>query len=219
MTHTTARSTRVGRPRRRRTALAVVAPVLAVSVLALAGCGSNSSSSSSASNGSGSTGMTVAVSDTPSGDVLTTSSGRTLYVSDQEKNKVLCASGACQAIWNPLTVPSGDQPSAPAKVASQLSTLKRPDGSQQVTLDGRPLYTFSFDHSAGDVNGDGQTDSFDGVDFSWHAATPTGKAAAAPGSGSSPSPYGKGGDNDGDSSGTSSSTSRGNSSGNSGYGY
>jgi predicted lipoprotein with Yx(FWY)xxD motif len=200
-----------GRRRGRRTAFAVVAPAAAVAVLALAGCGSNGSSSSSAGGGtSGSTGMTVAVSDTSSGDVLTTSGGRTLYISDQEKNKVLCASGACEAIWTPLTVPSGDKPSAPAKVASQLSTVKRPDGSQQVTLDGRPLYTFSFDHSSGDVNGDGQKDSFDGVDFSWHAATPTGKAATAPGSGSSPSPYGKGGDNDGDSSGNSSS---------SGYGY
>jgi predicted lipoprotein with Yx(FWY)xxD motif len=137
--------------------------------------------------------MTVSVSDTSSGDVLTTSDGKTLYFSDQERNKVLCDSGACQAIWTPLTVSSGDQPSAPGTVGSELTTLKRSDGSEQVALDGRPLYTFSFDHSAGDVNGDGQKDSFDGIDFTWHAATPIGKAPAAPSGGSTTqSPYDNG---------------------------
>jgi len=199
MTSKTAPSTRVRRhQKRRRTALAVVAPAAVLSVLALAGCGSNGSSSTSGSSDvSGSTGMTVSVSDTSSGDVLTNSAGRTLYFSDQEKNKVLCDSGACEAIWTPLTVSSGDKPSAPGKLAGQLTTVNRSDGSAQVALDGRPLYTFSFDHSAGDVNGNGQKDSFDGTDFTWHAATPTGKAPAAPSSGTSESPYDEGGDSGG----------------------
>ena len=47
-----------------------------------------------------------------------------------------------------------------------------------MTLAGRPLYTFSFDHAAGQVNGDGQQDSFDGTDFTWHLATPAGETAA-----------------------------------------
>lgn len=188
-THTSTRT------RRRRTALAMAAPAVAIGLLALAGCGSNSSAStaSNGSNMSGSTGMTVSVSDTSAGDVLTTSDGKTLYFSDQEKKKVLCDSGACQAIWTPLTVSSGDQPTGPTKVAPELSTLERSDGSEQVALDGRPLYTFSFDHSTGDVNGDGQRDSFDGIDFTWHAATPTGKTPAAPSGGSTTqSPYDNG---------------------------
>jgi predicted lipoprotein with Yx(FWY)xxD motif len=98
----------------------------------------------------------VRVSNTSSGDVLTTSDGRTLYFSDQEKNKVLCVSAACQAIWTPLTVLPGAKPSAPGKLAGELTTLKRSDGSEQVGLGGRPLYTFSFDHGAGDVNGSGR---------------------------------------------------------------
>lgn len=56
--------------------------------------------------------------------------------------------------------------------------MQRPDGSSQVAFDGQPLYTFSFDRSAGQVNGDGEADSFDGVDFTWHAARPTGAAPA-----------------------------------------
>jgi predicted lipoprotein with Yx(FWY)xxD motif len=61
------------------------------------------------------------------------------------------------------------------QVESELGTVMRPDGSTQVALGGRPLYTFSFDHDPGQVNGDGTTDSFDGTDFVWHVATPTGQ--------------------------------------------
>ena len=83
-----------------------------------------------------------------------------------------------EAIWIPLTVTSGQQPSAPDELSGELGTVQRPDGSSQVALDGQPLYTFSFDNDAGDANGDGEEDSFDGVDFTWHVATPTGEAPA-----------------------------------------
>src|SRR5699024_6257343 len=88
-------------------------------------------------------------------------------------------------IWAPLTVTAQQRPTAPSGVAEDLGTIERGDGSEQVTFDGKPLYTFSFDHGSGQVNGNGQSDSFDGTDFTWHAATPDG---AAPASGSSESP-------------------------------
>jgi predicted lipoprotein with Yx(FWY)xxD motif len=96
----------------------------------------------------------------------------------------LCNSGACQAIWTPLTVSAGQTPTAPGKVASHLTTVKDANGSEQVAFNGRPLYTFSFDHSAGQANGNGQQDAFDGTKFTWHAATPAG-AATTGGSGTS----------------------------------
>jgi predicted lipoprotein with Yx(FWY)xxD motif len=177
-----------------------VLPLMTVAVLALAGCGSNSSGSTTARDagqGSGqSSGKVVAVSDSGGRDVLVDSQGKALYFSDEEKaGKVLCTSGACNAIWAPLTVPGKNSLSAPRTLSSKLGTVARPDGSTQVTLDGRPLYTFSFDHSAGEVNGDGQQDSFDGTHFTWHVATPSGPMAAAhsPSSSSSSSPYGGGG--------------------------
>jgi len=153
-------------------------PAVAIVAMTLAGCGSDSDSSTDSGDTSGSTGMTVSTRDAGDGQVLTTSDGRTLYVSDQEKGKVLCASSACEAIWIPLTISSGQQPSAPEALAGELGTVQRPDGSPQVALDGQPLYTFSFDNNAGDANGDGEADSFDGVDFTWHVATPTGEAPA-----------------------------------------
>jgi predicted lipoprotein with Yx(FWY)xxD motif len=117
--------------------------------------------------------------------VLATADGRTLYESEQENGTVLCKSSACTAIWVPLTVAAGQKPTAPGQVTGMLSTVMRPDGTAQVALDGKPLYTFSIDQGAGQLKGDGQRDSFDGTDFTWHLATATGGSAPAP---SAPAP-------------------------------
>lgn len=153
--------------------------------LAAAGCGALLlAGCSNGSGGSNAGGTTVAVRSTSSGRVLVTSAGRTLYQSDQEKaaGRVLCASSACEAIWTPLTVPVGQQPSAPSGVKDALSVVTRPDGKRQVEYRGAPLYTFSFDHTAGDINGNGTKDSFDGTDFTWHAATAAGSVSGGNGS-------------------------------------
>jgi predicted lipoprotein with Yx(FWY)xxD motif len=157
--------------------------VVTAGLLMLAACGSGGGTAAVASTAS-SSGTTVTVRDSGGMHVLATSSGRTLYVSDQEKGKALCTSGACNAIWAPLTVTGGQKPTASGGVADDLTTMKLADGTRQVAFDGHPLYTFSFDHGSGQVNGDGQTDSFDGTDFTWHAATPTG-SDSTPKSGSS----------------------------------
>jgi predicted lipoprotein with Yx(FWY)xxD motif len=156
---------------------------VAAGLLLLTACGSGGGTATATSPGS-SSGMTVTVRDVGGMKVLTTSSGRTLYFSDQENGKVLCTSGACNAIWAPLTVTAGQKLTAAAGVTDDLTTLKLPDGTRQVAFDGEPLYTFSYDHGAGQANGDGKTDSFDGTDFTWHAATPTG-SGSTPSSGSS----------------------------------
>jgi Secreted repeat of unknown function len=40
-----------------------------------------------------------------------------------------------------------------------------------VIYQGKPLYTFTLDNSAGHAGGNGVTDSFAGMTFTWHAAT------------------------------------------------
>jgi predicted lipoprotein with Yx(FWY)xxD motif len=151
-------------------------PALAVGILALSACSSGGDTSSAAQDTGSSGARTVMVKDTDAGEVLANSSGRTLYFSEQEKNKVLCTSGACGAIWTPLTLSGGDRPRVAGELAKHMTTIKRPDGTSQVAYGGRPLYTFSFDHGAGEVNGEGIKDTFDGTEFVWRAATPTGAA-------------------------------------------
>ena len=88
-----------------------------------------------------------------------------LYSPDQEANgKVLCT-GACESFWKPLE-PGTGAPTAESGVA-RLAVIMRPDGSQQVTDDGKPLYTFSED-SPGKVTGNDFSDDFGGQQFTWH---------------------------------------------------
>jgi predicted lipoprotein with Yx(FWY)xxD motif len=178
----------------RRQLLAVLGAALGAVVLA--GCGSSagssgatspgsSSSGDAGSSGSTSAGTTVAERAAGSGSVLVDGQQRTLYVSDQERDAVLCRSASCTEIWVPLTVAGGAKPTGPAELGSHLGTLARPDGTRQVTLDGRPLYTFSLDHGPGDTHGDGQQDDFGGTHFSWHRATPAGPSSSPSSSDSS----------------------------------
>ena len=46
--------------------------------------------------------------------------------------------------------------------------ITRPDGTKQVTDDGKPLYTFTED-SKGKVTGNDFSDDFNGQQFTWHA--------------------------------------------------
>ena len=87
-----------------------------------------------------------------------------VYTSDQEANGTIRCTGACTAIWIPVT-----SKSAASDLSGKLGTVKRPDGTRQVTLDGRPLYRFAEDSEDGKATGDGVKDSFGGVQFTWHA--------------------------------------------------
>lgn len=111
--------------------------------------------------------------------VLTNAAGRTLYVSDQESGgKALCTTSDCTAIWVPLT--ASGQPTGPSSVSGRLGTVTRADGKTQVSLDGKPLYTFSFDHAAGQATGDGKQDAFGGTSFTWHVAVAGGTSGGTP---------------------------------------
>jgi predicted lipoprotein with Yx(FWY)xxD motif len=151
-----------------RTYSALVALAAAV-VFALAACGGGSSDSMPAAAG-GETVLVEAVDGV--GDVLVDAQGDALYSPDQEAGgKVLCTD-ACTSIWVPLTLPDGDQPTGSSDVRAKLATVERPDGSTQVTFEGKPLYTFAEDPEPGTVTGNGSQDAFGGTSFTWHVAAP-----------------------------------------------
>jgi predicted lipoprotein with Yx(FWY)xxD motif len=154
--------------------LITAAAVLAGS-LGLAACGGSSDSSGTTT--SSGTGTTVAVKSIPGvGNVLVDSAGRALYSANVEANGVVHCTGACTSFWQPLTIASGT-PTA-AGDAGKLTIIKRPDGTRQVALGGKPLYTFSQD-APGKVAGNGFTDNFGGMHFTWTAVLAGGKSSSA----------------------------------------
>jgi predicted lipoprotein with Yx(FWY)xxD motif len=146
--------------------------------LLLAACGGGGGGSSDSATTGGAT-TTVAVKQVDGiGRVLVDANGKALYSSDVEADGEVRCTGACTSFWQPLTAGSGT-PTAPAS-AGTLDVIARPDGTKQVTADGKPLYTFSED-APDKVEGNGFTDDFDGRHFTWSAVLAGGRSAAAPG--------------------------------------
>ena len=131
---------------------------LAASVLAvtLAACGGSSTPNTSSSTTSG---------------VLKDTSGMALYSPAGETATNIRCTGGCTSIWMPLRP-------GQAKL-SGASTITRPDGTKQVVVGGKPLYTFVQD-SAGKVTGNGAQDAFSGKQFTWHAVQSGGTVSSSP---------------------------------------
>ncbi len=90
------------------------------------------------------------------GTVLVSARGRALYRYTPDRKRVSNCTGACAAYWPPLVVKRGVKPTAgPGVNARLLGTLKRSNGSVQVTYAGFPLYLYAADSKSGDVKGEG----------------------------------------------------------------
>ena len=135
--------------------------------LILAACSSSAATatSSNASPVTGSEAIRIA-NDPKFGQLLVTSDGKTLYTNTVDTpEKLLCTTAACTGFWPPYVVAA--KPTAAKEISGLLETTTRPDGSQQVTYNHQPLYTFYLDKQPGDVKGDGFTD----LGGTWHVVT------------------------------------------------
>jgi predicted lipoprotein with Yx(FWY)xxD motif len=111
---------------------------------------------------------TVNTAATKYGGVLASSNGRTLYHLTAEKRGKIACTGACAKAWPPLTIKKGSKPTAGTGIKqAKLGTIKRSDGSMQVTYNGYALYRFGGDTKKGDAKGEGEN----GV---WFAVSPAG---------------------------------------------
>src|SRR5918911_2474321 len=66
----------------------------------------------------------------------------TVYLFEGDKGKHSSCTGACASVWPAVT---GNPKAASGAMSSDLGTIKRPDGSTQVTYKGHPLYLYSKD--------------------------------------------------------------------------
>jgi predicted lipoprotein with Yx(FWY)xxD motif len=154
---------------------------IAVSTIALAGCSSTSStssagsgttSSSTASSAPTATGGDLSTASTSLGTIVVNGQGRSVYVytKDTQNSGVSTCYDQCAGVW-PAVVTTSATPVVQG-VTGTVATIKRTDGTMQVTVNGWPLYTFASDTAAGDVAGQG-------VMNIWFVMTPAGQQVTA----------------------------------------
>ena len=80
------------------------------------------------------------------GVVLTTSNRQAIYVWRSEPRGKIRCTGSCAKAWPPVIVKKGVMvPMHYAGIKGDFGTIRRPDGSRQLTLDGRALYTYAHE--------------------------------------------------------------------------
>jgi predicted lipoprotein with Yx(FWY)xxD motif len=130
-----------------------LAAALAVGLgLALAGCvGGSVSTLSSPPTTDASFALTVQRS--PAGPILATGTGRTLYdFRPDTSSHSACVNVGCVYQWPPLIV-KGPILVGPGVDRALVGTIRRPNGSTQLSYHGHPLYTYILDVKAGSVTG------------------------------------------------------------------
>ncbi len=91
----------------------------------------------------------------------------TVYLFEADKGQKSACSGACAAVWPPVT---GSPKAGAGAMSADLGTITRSNGVKQVTYKGHPLYMFAKDKDDGDAYGEG-VNSF-GAD--WYVLAPSG---------------------------------------------
>jgi len=150
--------------------------LIGAAALGVAACGSSDDSDSGA-GASGSSSGIVSVAKVDGNNVLADSAGKTLYSAAVEKGGQIHCVGACTSFWKPMLASSADAKKAAGELDAKLAVVKRPDGDQQLSFDGLPLYTFA-EEGAGKLQGDGFADDFQGTHFEWKAARTSGGSSA-----------------------------------------
>jgi predicted lipoprotein with Yx(FWY)xxD motif len=80
------------------------------------------------------------------GEVVTTANRQAIYVWRSERRGTIRCTGSCARAWPPVLVRKGVtvRMHYPG-VSGDFGTIRRPDGSRQLTLDRRALYTYAHE--------------------------------------------------------------------------
>jgi predicted lipoprotein with Yx(FWY)xxD motif len=170
---------------------------LAAVAVVVAACGSSSptdpapsSPPAAATQDNAASSVAIKTMSTSKGTVLTDAAGLTLYWFAKDTSTTSNCNGSCATYWPPVLGTAAA--AAGTTLPHGFGTIKRADGQTQITYDGHPLYTYSGDTGAGEVNGN-DLNASGGL---WWAATPSGsdlRSGAAPKASTSTSSGGSGG--------------------------
>jgi len=109
----------------------------------------------------------LATAETSLGTVVVDGKGMTAYyfLKDTKDSGASACSGDCAAAWPAITTENATP--TVTGVTGEVGTITGTDGKLQVTIDGRPIYTFAQDKAPGDVNGQG-------LNSVWYVIAPDG---------------------------------------------
>src|SRR6266567_6734492 len=127
-----------------------------------------SSPAASSPAASGGTIALRAISGIP-GKALVDGQGRAMYLWEADKSGTSTCTGACAAAWPPVTVTGTPQAGTGVNQA-KLGTVKRADGTEQLTYNHHPLYLFAGDASTGVAHGQGSKE----FGASWYVLSASG---------------------------------------------
>jgi predicted lipoprotein with Yx(FWY)xxD motif len=130
-------------------AAGMTAAGLAVAALVLFGlvlAGASSPAPAATATGTGTVLKTTTIGGTT---VLTNAKGFTLYSFAPDTPTASKCYGSCAVYWPPVTGTAAASPGVPGRIG----TIKRTDGSEQLTYNGHPLYTYIADTAPGQDRG------------------------------------------------------------------
>jgi len=157
---------------------AVVVPAAAAVAVVAAGCGSGGGGGTHASGSPGAApgaaSVMVKAFRSKLGVILTDAKGRAVYLFEKDTGPRSSCYGACATAWPPLL---GHPVAGSGVTGALLGTVRRANGSSQVTYAGHPLYYFASDQQPGDISGEG-SQAFGG---GWDLVSPAGKKVEKPG--------------------------------------
>ena len=141
----------------------ISAAVAAAALVLTAACGGGDDDTNTApaaegaSEGAGAAvGQAIAArsGDSALGEILVGEDGLTLYGFTNDTDGTSTCTGTCAEAWPPVLV-SPDWGVGPGLDSGIFSTIRRDDGSEQLVAGKWPLYYYSGDSAAGDLNGQG----------------------------------------------------------------
>jgi predicted lipoprotein with Yx(FWY)xxD motif len=113
-------------------------------------------------------GRVITVRSSQYGPILADGRDHTIYLFTQDRSATSTCYGQCAAVWPPVLTRGA--PRRAGGLPGALGSIRRPNGTRQVTYDGHPLYYYTADVKPGEILCQ-NVDEFGGT---WLVVSPSG---------------------------------------------